>query len=186
MEACIYVVQYGRLHLRFLQGWMAEVCSPKKHCIDILVQVSSDIISPLDWWLDPTNVCRGVPFTPTSALSYFSQRCLRLGLGGSPGTPIDAGSLVAPRFQSTYKHQRAVGCLFSIPSLHQGKELIGSDQQCKHHVLCKQAGRGSILTALSGRNTALGLLHQQLCTSERGPRLGGSEYTGRSSEQVVY
>lgn len=62
--------------------------------------------------------------------------------------------------------------LHVVPSLHQRKGWIDADQQYNHHVLCKQAMGSLVLTTPPKSNPALGLLYQQLYTSESSPPPG--------------
>lgn len=71
MALCICVIQFARLHLYFMQGWLKSVYLSHRNHMDKTVTVLHEVISLLSWWKDPIQVCRGVPLSaplPTKTL----------------------------------------------------------------------------------------------------------------------
>lgn len=62
MAACTYVVAHTRLWLRPLQSWLTTVYCPARGPLDLVVSIPILVLSLLRWWLDPWEVCKGVPF----------------------------------------------------------------------------------------------------------------------------
>lgn len=67
MAACIYVVQYARLHVRPLQMWLASMYFPSRHHLDMIIIFPLHVLISLLCWTRSRPVLRG----------DHSQSCIR-------------------------------------------------------------------------------------------------------------
>lgn len=92
----------------------------------MLVHVPSHILSSLDWWMDPTSVCKGVPFAPPQSLTLVMD-ALDLSWGAYL-EPLQNLGLWSPQDLYLYINIRKLwivqlACMVFLP--HQGH--IGAD-----------------------------------------------------------
>lgn len=165
-----------KLHLCRLQSWL--IYCQTYQSVDMLIQVPPEILDSLQWWVEQSNVCQGVPFAHSLPAKTAITNASSVGWGAHIGTL---------KVQGLWSEQEASFHIGALTHLQCMSCLLGSDQESSgshaywhHHwnVLCEQAGRSPLWPALSENNKVLPLLQQ------RGWDLHSSTLTGLSKSVV--
>lgn len=76
-----YMVQHARLQLRPLQTWLVSVYWLGQNHLGVVVTLPLSVITTLLWWLDPTTVCVGVPFSKLQPTMFLVTNAFALSWG---------------------------------------------------------------------------------------------------------
>ncbi|KAH0621469.1 hypothetical protein JD844_022821 [Phrynosoma platyrhinos] len=74
MASTTFVTAWAQLHFRPLQSWFLSVFDPVQDSPSRCLAVPRAVARSLRWWLDPANVCSGMPFSlPQPQLSLTTD-----------------------------------------------------------------------------------------------------------------
>lgn len=92
MVSCTHISPFARLHLCCLQAWLQLVDSLNYHPMSFIITVPAKVVSSLLWWMNPQQVCMGVPFFLSSPDGTITIDTSLFGWGAHMDTPTTQGS----------------------------------------------------------------------------------------------
>lgn len=74
MASCIYLVPWGRLHMRPIQLYLLALWRPKIHPLTHMIVIRPILLQHLQWWMNRENFFKGMPLQdPPSQLTLITD-----------------------------------------------------------------------------------------------------------------